>query len=510
MRSFIELDDAQAGFRPNRRATDHAFVLHDIIREHAQSRSRDKTFVLVLDFSKAFDRCHIPTLISKLANKGVNGSLIKVIANMYIDAQASLEINGKLGKPFKVSRGVAQGCVLSPLFFTVYMDDLMKTLRESGLGMDIGQSLLNALSFADDLALIATDRESAQKLLQILSEWCERNFFEINLDKSGVMTIGGNPDDSQTDLLFNGEPLKTLDSIKYLGFLLTETGSWDKYLDKIIQSARSMIGRLWHFFSSNDISFALKLSTARTLVLSTLGHGQDIIGSFPTQARKLDSLLSKVLRAALNQPRRTKSSALQLIAGQPSLDSIFQSRRLQNFIRISNLPKHRLIHSFLQLPRWRKRGLTVTAFHNDLLAARRACRLKLSPVELTELQNCTQVYSKVDCKRVISRVFASSSRIIATRDVQGSHSSSLLRIFDSFSFYPLLNKCGPIYAKFITWMTASTDIYDDKTDKEKEYFHNKTDTESEQFPSGLCRLCKIQLSLVFTFLLTAPRQCTSL
>ena len=132
-------------------------------------------------------------------------------------------------------------------------------------------------------------------------------------------------------------PLQTLDSIKYLGFLLTKNGSWDAYLDMIIKRARSSISRLWHFFSSNDISFALKLSAARTLVLSTLAHGQDIIGLNTTQAKNLDSLLSKVLRASLNQPRRAKSSALQLIAGQASIPSLFQSRRLQNFAPNSKL-----------------------------------------------------------------------------------------------------------------------------------------------------------------------------
>ena len=67
------------------------------------------------------------------------------------------------------------------------------------------------------------------------------------------------------------------------------------------------------------------------------------------------------------------------------------------------------------------------------------------------------------------------------RDVQESHSASLLRIFNSFSFYPILRKAGARYAKFITWMTASTDIFGDRTDQEIDY----------KASQEMCRLCGI-------------------
>ena len=130
------------------------------------------------------------------------------------------------------------------------------------------------------------------------------------MKKSGVMRVGGDQSKQDTELFFNGKPLKELESIKYRGFLLTRSGTWDKYLDTIIKRARSMIGRIWHFCSADDIPCKLKLDAIRTLVLSTLGYGQEIIDIFPTQIAKLDSLLARALRVALNQPRRSKTSAL--------------------------------------------------------------------------------------------------------------------------------------------------------------------------------------------------------
>ena len=78
IRSFIHLDDAQNGFRPGRKCTDHIFVLRDLIRLH--HRKKKKFFVAVLDFSKAFDRCHIPTLLKKLSQKGVRGKILSLVS----------------------------------------------------------------------------------------------------------------------------------------------------------------------------------------------------------------------------------------------------------------------------------------------------------------------------------------------------------------------------------------------------------------------------------------------
>jgi len=89
---------------------------------------------------------------------------------MYTDAYARIEINNSLWKPFKVTRAAAQGCVLNPIFFNIYLDDLLKRFRESNLGVPVGCTSVN-------------------KYLEILNSWCEENFFSINTDKSGILRV---------------------------------------------------------------------------------------------------------------------------------------------------------------------------------------------------------------------------------------------------------------------------------------------------------------------------------
>ena len=53
--SSIELDDAQNGFRKNRRGTNNALILNNLIRQQSMESG---AYIIVVDFSKAFDRCH--------------------------------------------------------------------------------------------------------------------------------------------------------------------------------------------------------------------------------------------------------------------------------------------------------------------------------------------------------------------------------------------------------------------------------------------------------------------
>ena len=137
--------------------------------------------MIVVDFSKAFDRCHIATLLKKLSEKQVKGRILGLIKDMYTGAEAQMFINGELGEAFEVTRGVAQGCVLSPLLFDIYIDDLLQEFRKKGLGIPVGQLTQGASSFADDLALVALNEEMLQQYLEILEKWCTDNFLRLML-----------------------------------------------------------------------------------------------------------------------------------------------------------------------------------------------------------------------------------------------------------------------------------------------------------------------------------------
>jgi hypothetical protein len=130
MKTFVTLNECQNGFREGRSPSDNLFIVGEIMRECNAKGSNAKAYLGFIDFRKAFDSLHVDTLMSKLRQNGTKGNMIDVIRSMYERSQSAVRHKGKTGEFFTVGRGVAQGCILSPLLFAIYLDDLLRKLQK--------------------------------------------------------------------------------------------------------------------------------------------------------------------------------------------------------------------------------------------------------------------------------------------------------------------------------------------------------------------------------------------
>jgi len=85
-----------------------------------------------LDASKAFDKVLHHGLFVKLINKSVPVVFIRLLSNWYKRMKCSVLWNNVPGDFFAVNCGVCQGGVLSHILFSIYVDDLIDELRNSG------------------------------------------------------------------------------------------------------------------------------------------------------------------------------------------------------------------------------------------------------------------------------------------------------------------------------------------------------------------------------------------
>ena len=101
---------------------------------------------------------------------------------MYCD----VKWGGKFSSKFSVRNGVRQGAVSSPLLFSVYIDDLFKLLRRSGLGCHITNVFFARFGYADDLLLLSASRSGLQELVKICEKFARSKGLKFGTDMDPV------------------------------------------------------------------------------------------------------------------------------------------------------------------------------------------------------------------------------------------------------------------------------------------------------------------------------------
>ena len=92
---------------------------------------------------KAFDLVDRSSLWIKLLSNGINGKILNVIHNMYLNAKSCVKMYSNLSPLFKCGIGVRQGDNLSPLLFALYINDFELFLSSRYNGLNMASSIIN-------------------------------------------------------------------------------------------------------------------------------------------------------------------------------------------------------------------------------------------------------------------------------------------------------------------------------------------------------------------------------
>ena len=116
-----------------------------------------RTITVALDMSKAFDTINIHTLIRKLLQTNIPGTIIKFIANYIKGRKAYTTYRNHTSKQRQFKTGVPQGGVLSPTLFNIYTSNLPPP-----------SAPVQVMAYADDITITSThtSTSAAKKYIQ--------------------------------------------------------------------------------------------------------------------------------------------------------------------------------------------------------------------------------------------------------------------------------------------------------------------------------------------------------
>ena len=131
-----EIPDFQARFRKDRGTRDQISNIHWIIKKAREFYKN--IYFCFIDYAKAFDCVDHNKLWKLLKEMGIPDHLTCLLRNLYAGQEAAVRTRHGMTDWFQISKGVCQGCLLSPCLFNLYAEYIMRST-----GLDEAQAVIN-------------------------------------------------------------------------------------------------------------------------------------------------------------------------------------------------------------------------------------------------------------------------------------------------------------------------------------------------------------------------------
>ena len=295
-----------------------------------------------MDLSKAFDMANHILLEAKLRKKGIKGKVLNAIKTLNNDMRAVATANGKISQEFKIERGTAQGCPLSPTLFDIYIDDLVQDLQKCQHGIQHTP----VLAYADDVLVMADTPEKLQEMIKICHDWTCKWRMKANTIKSQTMQWlpNHNPNEPRPDcnMKFGDANLKCVRIYKYLGVHLDDELTFNEHFKKKLVSAKRKLGLVYPFINDDHVPRNIKEQLANAVILGGSTYGLQYWGA--DRENELEELLREVslTLAKVRYKSRVSTEAAIAIAGLKPINIRLKQAAKKQLDQISKLPDERL------------------------------------------------------------------------------------------------------------------------------------------------------------------------
>ena len=321
---FLDKNDLlgieQGGFRPGNSTIDHIFALHCIIELYLQKKK--KLYCTFIDYSKAFDRVQRNILWDKLLNHGINGKILTVIKDIYSKTKTCVITAKGTSNYFFSNVGVKQGENLSPILFSLFLNDLKSYLSPNIHGLSLPKNLAENLNFldiqnfvhlflilyADDTVILAETITDMQKALDNLNIYCKMYGLHINVSKTKVLVFSRGKIRNIPNFNFDSSRIDVVFQYKYLGITLNYNNKMNIALKTQCLSSNKAIFSVLKKARALKLPIDIQLDMFDKCVKPILLYGSEIWGCVPLD--EIDKIQTRFLKMMLGIRKSTTTCIL--------------------------------------------------------------------------------------------------------------------------------------------------------------------------------------------------------
>ena len=124
----------------------------------------------------------------------------------------------KVTQFFNYTKGVRQGCPLSPLLFNLYINQVFATIDNASkipIRLDNSPDNINALMYADDLVILAESEDALQTYVNELSTFCDVWGLSINSKKTKCIVFNCGNRLCKANIYVKGNVIENVKRLKY-------------------------------------------------------------------------------------------------------------------------------------------------------------------------------------------------------------------------------------------------------------------------------------------------------
>ena len=315
-------------------------------------------YAAFLDLRKAYDSVNRKMLWDKLESLGLDDRSIDILKSLYRNNTRQIKIGRDTTKPLRCTRGVRQGCPLSPTLFALFTQDLPDTLSQKTQGVPLGDTRVNIICYADDIMLVAQNKEDLNQQIDTVITEIEKRDLEINFDKSAIMIMNeeritentkGNTNDKQWEIKTKIRrhsqtakiKIKIVEEYKYLGIILHNKEGFKQHREKKTGTLRMKLGMMKARCGQTEDRLMTGRAMWSSMMTKNATFGANVIPTTKTWRTQLDRIHWQAGRWIVGASQNTSHERIAKELGWASLETEINIGKLCYLARAMKMEESR-------------------------------------------------------------------------------------------------------------------------------------------------------------------------